>query len=121
MQKLIASLLIPLLWAGTAAASGNAECVSVTRTEWEPRQTELGTTTVEWSAELSNECEGSYNATLAVLFTDGEGEVLHRTVAIVIVPHEGTRTAEKTEYIPANRFPEVEAVEVEITERRRPH
>lgn len=105
-------------WAASAPA---AECLTVSENNLEEIRNEYGMATVEWSAEVSNSCDASYDGTLTVQLLDSDGEALHEALEIIILQNNASERTTKRITLPVESYKAVADISVDIRERERPH
>jgi len=111
-------VLLSFLFAATAVQS--AECLSVKNDDFEIISNDHGITTIEWTAEVQNQCEAPYDGRLMIDFVDANEEVLHETLEVVILQQNASQQVSKRVSMPADRHDDVETTRVVIKERERP-
>lgn len=104
-------------WAVSAPA---AECLTVSDNNLEEIRNEYGMATVEWSAEVSNSCDASYDGTLTVQLLDSDGEALHEALEIIILQNNASERTTKRITLPVESYEAVADISVDIRERERP-
>ncbi len=114
-------IMILIASLGTAVSVPAAECLDVSDNQVEEMRTEYGMSTIEWSAEVRNECDVEYDGTLTVRLLDSEGEVLHEALEIIILQNNSTKSASKRITLPAENYEALDEISVGIRERERPH
>lgn len=115
MRWLVA--LIASLWLVTAPA---AECLEVRNSQVEEIRTDYEMTTVEWTADVRNTCEASYDGTFTVKLLDKQGSVLHETLEVMILQKNASKPASKRITLPAESYKALDSIQVDIRERERP-
>lgn len=115
MRWLVA--LMSSLWLVTAPA---AECLEVRNSQVEEIQTEYEMTTVEWTADIMNTCNASYDGTFTVKLLNQQGSVLHETLEVMILQKNASEPAAKRITLPADSYKAMDSIEIDIRERERP-
>lgn len=110
-----------LLATGLGAASAPAaECITVSDNNIEEIRADYGMTTVEWSAEVRNQCDAAYDGTLTVRLLDSDGAVLHEALEIIILQNNASKRASKRITLPSENYKALNDIDVDIRERERP-
>lgn len=106
----------------SAAGAATADpCISISSNGYEAGGTDLGVATVQWRAELTNQCNASYDADLEIRFVDGDSKVVYQSRDLISVPRHGSAAAHREFNIPAPDFERVQDVLVKVVaERERP-
>lgn len=104
----------------SVTAFAEADCLRVENNQVEVVETEFGITTVEWTAQIENDCEHPYDGTLTVEFRNKSGDIVHETMEVDIIESQGSETTNRSINIPESRYLEVDQVDVAVRERERP-
>lgn len=111
--------LVGLVWL-PATATHAGDCLAVRDNNIEKERTEHGITIAQWSAQIENACDESYDGTLTVQFLDDQGEVLHEALEVVIIESRGSMDTQRRINIPSDRYNKITRIKIDIRERKRP-
>lgn len=105
---------------GSGAASA-AECLQVSGEHVELSPTDFGGAAIHWQAEIRNRCDDAeFDADLTVHLLDADGESIYQIGELVMLGFGETRQIKKKVYVPSSTAEQVEGIDVEVEERRRP-
>lgn len=97
-----------------------AECLAVKNKDFKTITNNHGVATLEWRADVRNNCEAPYDGRLMIDFVGSEGQVLQETLLIVILQQNASEQVSKQVALPAESYAALDATRVTIEERERP-
>lgn len=115
-------LVLKIIFLVTFNAAAYAECLKVNEPRVEIDRAHANLVTARWVAEVKNECDSPYDATLRVKFfvVGGYSGMPHETVDFIILNAGEAKEADLSINLPVNELSEIDRTEVDITERKRP-
>lgn len=97
----------------------SAQCLEVVERHFEFDDDDVAPS-IAWEVVVENRCADPYTADMRLHLVDGEGETLQEISELLTVPREGRATSERSSIISKRYRDEVEGLEVELEERKRP-
>lgn len=115
--RVLFPVLLAVLASGTTV---RAQCLVVRDNAVNEVNTRYGITTADWTGTVRNTCQEPYDAILTVKFEDSRGRVLYKDVQVVIVQGGQNEGARRRINIPADKYQQIDNIDVAIDERERP-
>jgi hypothetical protein len=106
-----------VLWMLSPLAA--AQCIEVQEETFDLATNEIGSATVEWEAQLTNQCRKTLDADVKIHLLDRDEQPVYELLDKITVGMQETRMVGKEVYIPSRIVDEVDGFVIEIVERER--
>lgn len=106
-----------MLWMLSPLAG--AQCIEVKERDFALSTNEIGSATVEWQAELENQCRKTLDADLKIRLLDRNEQPVYELLDKTTFEMQETRKVGKEVYIPSRIVDEVNGFVIEVVERER--
>jgi len=97
-----------------------AACLEVIEQSLEEKNTDYGLITVEWSAQIHNQCNTPYDANLKIIFLGRNEKILHTAMDVVILQAGESTMAKRIVNIPIDKYSDIKHTMTDVNERERP-